>query len=39
MQRWRPILNGFEIEASVDEQEQIIIKLASGKLTRETFTA
>ena len=32
------ILNGFEIEASVDEQEQIILKLASGKLTRETFT-
>ena len=33
------ILNGFEIEASVDEQEQIIIQLASGELTRETLTA
>ncbi len=33
------ILNGFEIEASVDEQEQIILQLASGELNRETFTA
>ena len=33
------ILNGFEIEASVDEQEQIILDLASGELTREYFTA
>lgn len=33
------ILNGFEIEASVDEQEPVIIELASGKLTREIFTA
>jgi len=32
------ILNGFEIEASVDEQEPIILELASGKLTREIFT-
>ena len=31
-------LNGFEIEASVDEQEQIILQLASGELNRETFT-
>jgi death on curing protein len=33
------ILNGFEIEASVDEQEIIILKLASGKLSRKKFTA
>jgi len=32
------ILNGFEIEASIDEQEPIILELASGKLTREIFT-
>ena len=32
------ILNGFEIEASVDEQEKIILQLASGELNRETFT-
>ena len=32
------ILNGFEIEASVDEQEQIILQLASGELNRESFT-
>ena len=32
------VLNGFEIEASIDEQEQIIIDLASGKLNREIFT-
>jgi death on curing protein len=32
------ILNGFEIEASVDEQEKIILDLADGKLDRETFT-
>jgi len=33
------ILNGFEIEASVDEQEKIILDLAEGKLNREEFTA
>lgn len=33
------ILNGFEIEASVNEQEKIILDLASGKLDREEFTA
>ncbi len=33
------ILNGFEIEASLDDQEPIIIELASGELTRENFTA
>jgi death-on-curing protein len=32
------ILNGFEIEATVYEQEQIILNLAAGSLTREVFT-
>jgi death-on-curing protein len=32
------ILNGCEIEATVAEQEQIILDLAAGKLTREAFT-
>lgn len=31
-------LNGFEIDASVDEQEQIILQVASGTLNREKFT-
>ena len=32
------ILNGFEIEASIDEQEKIIFDLAAGRLDREEFT-
>ena len=32
------ILNGSEIDAGVDEQENLILDLASGKLTREEFT-
>ncbi|MDJ0798179.1 MAG: type II toxin-antitoxin system death-on-curing family toxin [Calothrix sp. MO_167.B12] len=32
------VLNGFEIDAGVDEQEQVILQLASGKLDREEFT-
>ncbi len=32
------VLNGFEIEASVDEQEQVILGLAAGELGREEFT-
>jgi death-on-curing protein len=32
------ILNGFEIEASIDEQEKIILDLAAGKMDREEFT-
>lgn len=28
------VLNGHEIDASVDEQEQIIIEVASGKVSR-----
>ncbi len=31
------VLNGLEISASVDEQEQIILALASGDLEREQF--
>lgn len=29
------LLNGYEIEAGVDEQEQIILAVASGQLSRE----
>jgi death-on-curing protein len=32
------VLNGYEIDASVDEQEQIILQLAAGKLERKAFT-
>ncbi len=32
------ILNGVEIDASVDEQEQVILSLAAGQLERESFT-
>jgi death-on-curing protein len=32
------ILNGFEIDASVDEQEQVILQVASGELGRDEFT-
>ncbi|MER3434518.1 MAG: type II toxin-antitoxin system death-on-curing family toxin [Leptolyngbya sp. ERB_1_1] len=31
------VLNGLEISASVDEQEQIVLALASGELQREQF--
>ncbi|MCP6757846.1 MAG: type II toxin-antitoxin system death-on-curing family toxin [Fischerella sp. CENA71] len=31
------ILNGLEINAAVDEQEQVILKVASGELGREEF--
>ena len=32
------LLNGYELEAPVDEQEQIVLRLASGKLERDAFT-
>ena len=32
------ILNRFEIKADVNEQEQIILRLATGELQREEFT-
>ena len=31
------LLNGREINASVDEQEDLFLKLASGKLTRDNL--
>jgi death on curing protein len=32
------VINGYEIKASVEDQETIILRLASGKLSRDTFT-
>jgi death-on-curing protein len=32
------ILNGFEIDASADEQERVVLDVASGVLDREGFT-
>ena len=32
------ILNGWELAAGVDEQEQVILRLAAGALKREEFT-
>ena len=32
-------LNGFEITASIDEQERTILQVASGEMDRESFTA
>ena len=32
------VLNGYEIVAEVDYQEQIILELAAGAITRENFT-
>ncbi len=32
------ILNGYEIEAPVDEQEQVIVQVASGKMGLRAFT-
>lgn len=33
------VLNGFELQASVAEQESIILSLAAGEMSREQFTA
>lgn len=33
------VLNGFEIDASVDEQEELVLKIASGKMNREELAA
>ena len=33
------VLNGFEVGAPVDEQEQIVLQVASGELNRSAFTA
>ncbi len=32
------VLNGYEIKASVDEQERVILQVASGEMGREAFT-
>jgi death-on-curing protein len=32
------VLNGFELAASVDEQEKVILQVASGKLGQDEFT-
>lgn len=32
------LLNGYEISASIDEQEKIILQLASGELGRDEFS-
>lgn len=31
------LLNGYEIDAAIDEQEQIILTLAAGELERQDF--
>ena len=33
------VMNGYEIKASVQDQEQVIIQVASGKLARSEFTS
>lgn len=33
------VLNGLELMASVDEQEQVILRLAAGSLDRDEFAA
>lgn len=32
------VLNGYEISASSDEQEQVILRLAAGEMERDDFT-
>lgn len=32
------ILNGYELEATINEQEQVILQVASSQLGREAFT-
>jgi prophage maintenance system killer protein len=32
------LLNNFEIQSSVDEQERIVLQVASGEMDREAFT-
>ncbi len=31
-------LNGFEIRSSTDEQEKVVLQVASGKMSREEFS-
>ena len=32
------LMNGYEIDASVDEREHVILSVAAGQLSREQFT-
>jgi death-on-curing protein len=32
------VLNGYEIEASVDEQEKLFLAVAAGQFNREDFS-
>jgi death-on-curing protein len=32
------VLNGYEIQAPIDEQEEIILRLTAGELDRAAFT-
>jgi len=32
------VLNGFELDASVDDAERVILGVAAGKMSRETLT-
>jgi death-on-curing protein len=32
------VTNGYEIEASTDEQVDVVLKVASGETSRESFT-
>lgn len=32
------VLNGYEVDAPVDEQERVFLTLAAGAMTREDFT-
>lgn len=32
------VLNGMEIQATVDEQEEIVLRLAAGQMDRDSFT-
>lgn len=31
------VLNGYEIRATVDEQESVILRIASGRMNRDEF--
>ena len=33
------VLNGFELSASVDEQERVVLAIASGTVSREEFAS
>ena len=33
------VLNGFELQAAAEEQEQTLLQLAAGELQRDRFTA